>query len=164
MSATTDLSLLSEEAARRIKERNLWAGRQLEASEQRMAENRAKIEGEKRAKEEAMEKKKREAEMVADMLKEMYRLNPEFAARREAALQVRIIRAFSGILPYTLSLAQGSTREVKLTQSTSATSFQSLLNPTLLSGHGWMSFLIRSLYILLDLCSTAVLPTLFFAT
>jgi len=61
-----------------------------------MAESRAKIEDEKRAKEEATEKVKREAAMVADMLKEMYRLNPEFAARREAVLQVRIVHAFSG--------------------------------------------------------------------
>jgi DnaJ family protein C protein 17 len=97
MSVRTDLSCLSEDAARRIKEREMWAGRQLEASEKRMAENKAKIEHEKLAKEEAMEKMKKEAAMVADMLKEMYRLNPEFAARREAVLQRKAAREKSNV-------------------------------------------------------------------
>ena len=159
MGARTDLSFLSEEAARRIQERNEWAGRQLEASEKRMAKNRAKIECEKRAKEEAVEKMKREAEMVADMLKEMYRLTPEFAARREAVLQVGIIYAFSEIPLMLRPLAQSSTREVKPTELLPAASFQSILNPTLFD-HRWMPFLIRSLHLLLDLCTNAVLPHL----
>lgn len=94
MKAGTDLSFLSEEAARRIKERKEWARRQCELGEKRMLENKTKIEREKRAKEEALEKMRKEAAMVADMLQEMYRLNPEFAARREAALQVCIIHPF----------------------------------------------------------------------
>jgi hypothetical protein len=101
MNARTDLSFLSEEAARKIRERKEWARRQCEQGEKRMAENNAKIEREKRAKEEVLEKMKREAAMVADMLQEMYRLNPEFAARREAALQDCIIHPF---LQDTLSL------------------------------------------------------------
>ena len=94
MNPTTDLSSLSEEATRRIRERKEWARRQCEQGEKRMAENNAKIEREKRAKEEALEKMRREAAMVADMLQEMYRLNPEFAARRKAALQVCNVHPF----------------------------------------------------------------------
>jgi hypothetical protein len=94
MNAKPDLTSLSEEAVRKIREREEWARRQCEQGEKRIAENKARIEREKRAKEEALEKMRREAAMVADMLQEMYRLNPEFAARREAALQVCIIHPF----------------------------------------------------------------------
>ncbi|KAF8159594.1 DnaJ domain-containing protein [Crassisporium funariophilum] len=82
-----DPSSISEEARRRMKERREWAERQREESNKRLAEFNAKLEREKRAQEEAMAKMARDAAVVADMLKEMYQLNPEFAARRQAALQ-----------------------------------------------------------------------------
>ncbi|KAF8967672.1 DnaJ domain-containing protein [Flammula alnicola] len=87
MNARTDPSLISEEAARRIRERKEWAQRQREESEKRMAAFHAQLAREKREKQEALEKMAKEAAMVSEMLQEMYQLNPEFAARRQAALQ-----------------------------------------------------------------------------
>jgi len=87
MKARTDPSLISAEATRRIKERKEWAERQREESLKRMAAFNKELEREKSAKEAALEKMKMEAAMVAEMLKGMYQSNPEFAARREAALQ-----------------------------------------------------------------------------
>lgn len=78
---------ISAEAQRRMKERKEWAERQRQVSEKRMAEIKAKYEREKQAKEAARIKRANEAALVAEMLKEMYQLNPEFAARREAVLQ-----------------------------------------------------------------------------
>lgn len=85
---------ISEEALRRMKERKEWAERQRQVSEKRMAEIKAQYEREKQAKEAARIKRANEDALVAEMLREMYRLNPEFAARREAVLQV----GFFGIL------------------------------------------------------------------
>ena len=73
-----------------MKERKEWAEKQRQISEKRMAEIKAQYEREKQAKEAARIKRANEAALVAEMLREMYRLNPEFAARREAVLQVRI--------------------------------------------------------------------------
>jgi len=87
MNARKDPSLISEEAKRRIRERKEWAQRQREESLKRTTELNEQLEREKRAKEEALAKIKREAEMLAQMLKEMHQSNPEFAARRQAALQ-----------------------------------------------------------------------------
>ncbi|KAF4610704.1 hypothetical protein D9613_006913 [Agrocybe pediades] len=87
--ARTDPALISEEAKRRINERKEWARIQRQESEKRMLRFNAQIEREKRAQEEALEKMKREAEMVTDLLQQMYQSNPEFAARREAALKRR---------------------------------------------------------------------------
>ena len=78
---------ISEEAQRRMKERKEWAERQRQVSEKRMAEIKAQYEREKQAQEAARIKRANEAALVAEMLREMYRLNPEFAARREAVLQ-----------------------------------------------------------------------------
>lgn len=89
MNARKDPSLISEEAKRRIRERKEWAQRQREESLKRTTELSELLEREKRAKEEALAKIEREAEMLAQMLKEMHQSNPEFAARRQAALQVR---------------------------------------------------------------------------
>jgi F0F1-type ATP synthase membrane subunit b/b' len=88
MNARTDPSLLSEEAKRRIREREEWARRQREESEKRMAAFKAELEREKREKQEALEKMAKEAAMVSEMVQDMYQLNPEFAARRQAMLQV----------------------------------------------------------------------------
>jgi len=89
--ARTDPALISEEAKRRINERKEWARIQREESEKRMLKLNAQIQREKRAREEALEKMKREADLVTDMLQQMYQSNPEFAARREAALKVWIV-------------------------------------------------------------------------
>lgn len=78
---------ISEEAERRMKERKEWAERQRKDSERRMAEIKAQQEREKQALEAARAKRTKEATMVAEMLKEMHRLNPEFVARRQAVLQ-----------------------------------------------------------------------------
>lgn len=78
---------ISEEAQRRMKERKEWAEKQRQVSEKRMAEIKAQCEREKQAQEAARIKQANEAALVAEMLREMYRLNPEFAARREAVLQ-----------------------------------------------------------------------------
>jgi len=78
---------ISEEAQRRMKERKEWAEKQRQVSEKRMAEIKAQYEREKQAQEAARIKRANEAALVAEMLREMYRLNPEFAARREAVLQ-----------------------------------------------------------------------------
>ena len=78
---------ISEEAQRRMKERKEWAEKQRQISEKRMAEIKAQYEREKQAKEAARIKRANEAALVAEMLREMYRLNPEFTARREAVLQ-----------------------------------------------------------------------------
>ena len=85
---------ISEEAQRRMKERKEWAEKQRQVSEKRMAEIKAQYEREKQAQEAAKIKRVNEATLVAEMLREMYRLNPEFAARREAVLQVRICFLF----------------------------------------------------------------------
>lgn len=85
---------ISEEAQRRINERKEWAERQRQVSEKRMAEIKAQYEREKQAQEAARIKRENEAAMVEEMLKEMYRLNPEFAARREAVLQAGYIFFF----------------------------------------------------------------------
>ncbi|KAF9480494.1 DnaJ-domain-containing protein [Pholiota conissans] len=87
MNARTDPSLLSEEAKRRIRERKEWAQRQREESEKRMAAFRAELEREKREKQEALERMAKEAAMVSELVQDMYQLNPEFAARRQAVLQ-----------------------------------------------------------------------------
>ncbi|KAF8202221.1 DnaJ-domain-containing protein [Pholiota molesta] len=92
MNARTDPSLLSEEAKRRIREREEWARRQREESEKRMAAFKAELEREKREKQEALEKMAKEAAMVSEMVQDMYQLNPEFAARRQAMLQRRAER------------------------------------------------------------------------
>lgn len=85
-------SRISEEAARRVKERREWAERQQEEKLTRIAEQQAQIQREERAQEEALvNAKKRETEMVAELLKAMYDSNPEFAARRQAALEVRLL-------------------------------------------------------------------------
>ena len=78
---------ISEEAQRRMKERKAWAERQREISEKRMAEIKAQFERQKQEQEAAKAKRAKEAATVAEMLREMYRLNPEFAARRQAVLQ-----------------------------------------------------------------------------
>ncbi|KAF8817483.1 DnaJ-domain-containing protein [Phlegmacium glaucopus] len=78
---------ISEEAQRRMKERKAWAERQRENSEKRMAEIKAQREREKQEQEAAKAKRAKEAVLVAEMLREMNRLNPEFAARRQAVLQ-----------------------------------------------------------------------------
>ena len=88
MNARTDPSLLSKEATRRINERQAWALGQREQSEKRIATVKAELEREKREKQEALERMAREATMVTELLQEMYQLNPEFAARRQAVLQV----------------------------------------------------------------------------
>ena len=99
---------ISEEAQRRMKERKEWAERQRQISEKRMAEIKAQYEREKQAQEAARIKQANEAALVAEMLREMYRLNPEFAARREAVLQARY--AFLCLFTYqTVFLAQGGT-------------------------------------------------------
>ena len=61
-----------------------------------MAEIKAQYEREKQAKdsEAARIKRANEAALVADMLREMYRLNPEFAARRQAVLQAGYVSSF----------------------------------------------------------------------
>jgi glutamyl-tRNA reductase len=87
LSARASPQAISEEAQRRMKERKEWAERQREVSEKRMAEIKAQCERRKQELEAAKAKREKEAAMVAEMLKEMYRLNPEFAARREAVLQ-----------------------------------------------------------------------------
>lgn len=79
---------ISEEALRRMKERKEWAERQREDSEKRMAEMKAQRERVKQEQDAAKEKRAKEAAMVAEMLREMYRLNPELAARRQGVLQV----------------------------------------------------------------------------
>jgi DnaJ family protein C protein 17 len=78
---------ISEEAQRRMKERKEWAERQRQVSEKRMAEIKAQRERQKQEQEAAKAKREKEAATVAEMLKEMYKLNPEFAARRQAVLQ-----------------------------------------------------------------------------
>ena len=85
---------ISEEAQRRMKERKEWAEKQRQVSEKRMAEIKAQYEREKQAQEAAKLKRANEAALVAEMLREMYRLNPEFAARREAVLQAGICSLF----------------------------------------------------------------------
>lgn len=70
-----------------MKERKEWADRQRENSEKRMAEIKAQRERGKQEQEAAKVKRAEEATMVTEMLKEMYRLSPEFAARRQAVLQ-----------------------------------------------------------------------------
>ncbi|KJA28123.1 hypothetical protein HYPSUDRAFT_62513 [Hypholoma sublateritium FD-334 SS-4] len=87
MNARSDPSLLSEEATRRINERKAWALRQREEGEKRIATVKAELEREKREKQEVLERMAREAAMVTELLQEMYQLNPEFAARRQAVLQ-----------------------------------------------------------------------------
>ncbi|PPR00517.1 hypothetical protein CVT26_009903 [Gymnopilus dilepis] len=94
INARKDSSLISEEAKRRIQERKEWSQRQREESLKRIAEVNKhvqevdkQLERERRAKEEALAKMKKDAELLAQMLKEMHQANPEFAARREAALQ-----------------------------------------------------------------------------
>jgi len=78
---------ISEEAQRRMEERKLWAEKQREGSEKRMAEIKAQHEREKQEQEAARMKRAKETAMVAEMLKEIHRLNPEFVARRQAVLQ-----------------------------------------------------------------------------
>lgn len=88
MRARTDPSRISAEALRRIQERKEWAQRQREESQKHSAAFYAQIEREKREKQEALERMAKEAAMIADMVKEMHELNPGFAERRKAALQV----------------------------------------------------------------------------
>lgn len=90
MKARSDNSRISAEAMRRIQERKEWAQRQREASQKHSAAFFAQIEREKREKQEALERMAKEAAMVSDMVKEMYEMNPEFAERRKAALQVSV--------------------------------------------------------------------------
>ncbi|KAH9479515.1 Chaperone protein DnaJ [Psilocybe cubensis] len=85
MKARANPTRISEEAARRVKERKEWALRQ----HQEKLNRAAQLEREKREKQEALVnmKMKKEAAMVSELLKAMYQSNPEFAKRREAALQ-----------------------------------------------------------------------------
>ncbi|KAJ3517739.1 hypothetical protein NLJ89_g296 [Agrocybe chaxingu] len=111
LKARSDPSFISEEAKRRVQEREEWARHQREESEKRMAEFNAKLERGRKAREEAVAKMAREAAVVSEMLKDMYALNPEFAARRQAALQVclyllLILTSFT----YGPSLAKSRTR------------------------------------------------------
>jgi hypothetical protein len=78
---------ISEEALCRMKERKEWAERQCQDSEKRMAETKAQCEREKQKQEAARVKQANKAAFVAEMLKDMHQLNPEFAARRQAVLQ-----------------------------------------------------------------------------
>jgi len=87
LKAKANPQAISEEAQRRMKERKEWAERQRQVSEKRMAEIRAQCERQKQEQEAAKAKREKEAATVAEMLKEMYKLNPEFAARRQAVLQ-----------------------------------------------------------------------------
>jgi len=57
-----------------------------------MSEHKAKIERERQAQEAAALKKAKESALFVEMLNDIYKLNPEFAARREAALQVSLIK------------------------------------------------------------------------
>jgi len=70
-----------------MQERKEWAERQREDSEKRMAEMKAQRERVKQEQDAAKEKRAKETAMVAEMLREMYRLNPELAARRQGVLQ-----------------------------------------------------------------------------
>ena len=78
---------MSEEALRRMKERKEWAERQREENEKRMTEIKAQREREKQEQEAARVKRAKENALVAEMVKEMYLLTPELAARRQAVLQ-----------------------------------------------------------------------------
>lgn len=91
MKARSDPGQLSPGATRRIDERMEWARRQSEERQKHSAAFFAEIEREKRAKQAAAEKLAMQATMVKDMLQEMYAMSPELAARKEAALQVRVI-------------------------------------------------------------------------
>lgn len=95
MNTRTDPALLSQEAARRIRERKEWALRQREENEKRTVAYKTELERQKRKKQEAAEKLAKEATMVTEMLQDMYQMNPEFAARREAVLQVSISLSYT---------------------------------------------------------------------
>ena len=60
-----------------------------------MAELKAHVERNKRELEAVDLKRTREAALVNEMLQEIYRMNPEFAARRQAVLQVSFIDLYS---------------------------------------------------------------------
>jgi len=92
LGARANSQSISEEALRRMKQRKEWAERQREDSDKRMAEIKARREREKQEQEAARVKREKEATLVAEMLTEMYRLNPEFAARRQAVLQRKAAR------------------------------------------------------------------------
>lgn len=123
MNARTDPSLLSKEATRRINERKAWALRQREEGEKRIATVKAELEREKREKQEALERMAREAAMVTELLQEMYQLNPEFAARRQAVLQVSPSGLISerAINRYRLCLAQSRARAPQASQTGQST-------------------------------------------
>ncbi|KAF9531728.1 DnaJ domain-containing protein [Crepidotus variabilis] len=82
-----DPSLISSEARRRIEERKTWAMQQRLELERRLKEIKSKMELQREEEAERLEKQDKEAQLVQDMLNEMYKMNPEFAKRREAALQ-----------------------------------------------------------------------------
>ncbi|KAJ3509848.1 hypothetical protein NMY22_g16157 [Coprinellus aureogranulatus] len=106
----TDPDLISEYSAKRTADRREWARQQEEMVQRRIDAFRMKMQMERLQKEEAkrlekemekeMEKKAVEEEKqekvqeqvneVADTLRAMFDANPEFAARREAVLRVRL--------------------------------------------------------------------------
>jgi hypothetical protein len=102
-----------------MKERKEWAERQREDSEKRMAEIKARREREKQEQEAAKAKQANEAALIAEMLREMYKLNPEFAARRQDALQVRYVFFAHPLIDRAHFLAQSGTRTSSYAQSTS---------------------------------------------
>ncbi|KAF9054452.1 DnaJ domain-containing protein [Panaeolus papilionaceus] len=114
-------STIVEEAARRDKEREEWAKRRKEESERRIAALRVSIKNQATATktqknadmkaEEAPksdvvpkaatltdeDKKKKEEAMIEEILKGLYSTDPEFAARREAALKAKAEREKKGL-------------------------------------------------------------------
>ncbi|PPQ91474.1 hypothetical protein CVT25_013731 [Psilocybe cyanescens] len=99
LKARANPTRISEEAARRVKERKDWALRQ----HQEKLNRAVQMEREKREQEEALVNMKieKEAAMVAELLKAMYQSNPEFARRREAALQRKAERERADMFKHT---------------------------------------------------------------
>lgn len=87
----TDLNLISAKARHRIEQRRNWARLWRDEHERRMAELKAQEECKKREQEAVELKRKKESVLVNEMVQEIYRMNPEFAARRQGVLQVSYI-------------------------------------------------------------------------
>lgn len=92
-----DPHYLSQETARRMADRFQWALQQREQHLKRMEELRKEVQAKKTSTEQVscqintpISNVSKEAGLVAEMVRELYEMNPEIAARRQAALQVTI--------------------------------------------------------------------------
>jgi len=84
---------LSQETARRMADRFQWALQQREQHLKRMEELKKEVQAKKAPEQVSyqpsipMQKVSKEAELVEEMVRELYEMNPEIASRRQAALQ-----------------------------------------------------------------------------